>query len=155
MDTKEIMKIESNINLLYKSSFSVHLLFDGECLMCNYFIKFLDKNLTCNALAYSSFDLFLKDHQGIEHILKKNNINPQKTIIVLDASNLYSHSGAISKLLICCKPKIYKLFSYLINFFSIYSIGDFFYKIISKYRKKFFKISDDFCLLTLNKITIR
>ena len=122
------------------------LIFDGECLLCNSFIQFLDRYLITKFKAYSFFKNFRKDHTLIANFLDSNSINPEKTILIIYNQRLYTHSSAIYKILSLCRPKYIVYFSIFIKFFEKIFLGDLVYKIISRYRKSFFKMPKNYCI---------
>ena len=73
------------------------IIFDGECLLCNSFMQFLDSHLVTKFKAYSLFMNFKKDYSLIANYLNSKSINPEKTILIIYNQNLYTHSSAIYK----------------------------------------------------------
>tara|TARA_A100001035_G_C27773764_1_gene497805 strand:- start:134 stop:583 length:450 start_codon:yes stop_codon:yes gene_type:complete len=140
----------------FLNSNKVIILFDGECLMCNSFIKFIDNNLKIKVLAYSNANLFLGENLTIKKVLKSKRIKEDETIIVISDKFIYTHSSAIEFLLLFCNSFYLKIIALIIRIFNKLFLSDLIYKIVSKYRRSFwFNKSNNYCSTSYKKIIVK
>lgn len=110
------------------------ILFDGECMICNSFIKIpLSK-------AYDKF-IFVSNHSEIgKKIILSNSLNTTKdkeTIYLLTSHSIHSKSNAVKHILSNC-GLYYKLISLLFNLVPLI-LRDSAYEFIAKNRRMFNK----------------
>ena len=127
-------------NLIQKNKYII--VFDSDCLICNSFIQYVNKNDTHNLFKYSNFES--------EYIKNKNLNLDKKSVLLIYSNNILSKSDAIIKILLLVKKH-----TFLIQFFKLLplKIRDYFYNIISKNRFLFGKNSNS-CSLEIKLKTL-
>ena len=119
------------------------ILFDGDCNLCNKYMNLI--------IRYDQKDNFrfatIKSQIGQNIIKDLNLINIQEdTLLLIKKKSIYIKSDAVIRILSCLQfpINILSLISLIPRF-----IRDYFYDIIAKNRKKFFKTKE--CLLPNKK----
>ena len=122
-----------------KKADAIDIIFDGKCLMCNGFIRYIDssaKNSTVRINAYSSVHIYNK----YNNLDAKNYIyleqNASRTIIVIKQSGeTLLKSRAIEEIFISCNSMDLKILANLMKVLP-YIIKDFAYELIAKVRRR-------------------
>ena len=139
----------------------LYIFFDSECLMCNRFIRFFDKNYENNFKNNFKNIFLVSDVKKIKGIFKENlNINLlgslQKKTIMLVFSNgeIVVRSKAIAYLFSLSSKSYLNLIGKFITIIPLF-IADSIYKIISRNRRFFFSSSKCNLYLPKNIILIK
>lgn len=113
-----------------------YIIFDGDCGFCNHTMIFIAINDTKN-----QFKLVSNQSKLGLKVLENFNVNPSKaneTVLLIDSQCLYEKSEAFIKILLVL-PK-YRIIGKILKLIPK-NISDYFYSIISYYRKKIIKNS--------------
>ena len=126
-----------------KKANSIDIIFDGECLMCNSFMRYIDSSTRNTHIRINAYP-------SIEAYSKYNNINSRehdylkkyasRTIIAIrQEGETLLKSRAIEEIFISCNSMRLKILAKLMKFLP-YIIKDFVYELISRVRRsiKFF-----------------
>ena len=126
---------------------SIHIYFDGECIMCNKFIRYLDEVLE---LSLKNFQIYA--FSNLNHLKKQaypllieNMISAESKdtlLVVTDNIIIQKKSAAVLSLLKLSNAKYIFLITKVLDFVPT-SLLDFIYDIIAKNRKKIFQ--SQFC----------
>lgn len=111
-----------------------YIIFDGDCGFCNHTMIYIANNDTEN-----QFKLVSNQSKFGLKILENFNISPLKineTILLIDRQYFYEKSEAFIKILLVL-PK-YRVIGKILKFIPK-NISDYFYNIISHFRKKIIK----------------
>lgn len=122
-----------------KRSKSFNIIFDGECLMCNGFLRFVDScatNSKENINAFSSIDSYLR-RQTIDNFeYEKLRIISSSTIIVIkDGEKPIIMSRAIEAIFTASNSLILAILARIMKSIP-YKSKDFIYTLIARYRHK-------------------
>lgn len=114
------------------------IIFDGDCLLCNSFVRLL-----INLDVKKKFYFISSTSEYFSNNLAHLNISePDKTVFLLSDGELYSKSEAVLKIL-SGLPKPVKYFYYFR--FIPEGMRDYIYDLIARYRKRIFG-SKNYCV---------
>lgn len=132
------------------------LVFDGECMMCNSFIIFIDSNLRFHPFyAYSSVASFLTScSQSTVPPIVLSKLQSLDSILVFNDGLMYCKSSAISFLLSHCKPYYMRLLAKAIRLFNLFGFSDFCYSFIAPRRHYISRLFSSSCRLNFESIRL-
>jgi len=132
------------------------IIFDGECMMCNSFMLFIDDMLSGESTicAYSSIGSFLESNSIHSPVELRQRLEALNSILVIDTGVLYSKSSSISYLLRYSSKPTLVFLSRFIDFFNIFGFSDFAYSLVATNRRIISRIFPRVCRLRLSSINL-